>query len=220
VERGVVGGQWSTTPSHSRPPADPSLLGGWNNTHKLGIWHTVARAHGYPVSPGHSCVTLIWFSTPTATSLLPWPSKARRTSRRTARASSFREPWRCAGCGERGWRAAGQLGGQMLEAVEPWTMRPAAQGPHGGQSASLGPFQQATRGYQPSASAQAFALASLATRRWGSVSGQAASLNSRPRTSSIIFYSIRLRDAEFACATGCGSATVIVSGRVSGHPCP
>jgi hypothetical protein len=48
------------------------------------------------------------------------PSKAWRTSRRTARASSFREPRRCAGCGERGWRAAGELEGQTLvRALQP-----------------------------------------------------------------------------------------------------
>jgi hypothetical protein len=35
---------------------------------------------------------------------MPQPPKARRNSLRTARASGFREPRRCAGCGERSWR--------------------------------------------------------------------------------------------------------------------
>jgi hypothetical protein len=34
--------------------------------------------------------------------------QARRTSRRTARCGRFREPRRCAGCGEGAWRAAGR----------------------------------------------------------------------------------------------------------------
>ncbi len=88
----------------------------------------------------------------------PQPSKARRTSRRTARRGRFREPGRCAGCGERGWRA-GQLEGQTLARK---------QGRSSAFAAGRGHVTPATRGYQPSAKALALALAArqVGLRDW------------------------------------------------------
>jgi hypothetical protein len=84
------------------------------------------------------------------------PSKA---SRRTARRGRFREPRRC-GCG---WRAAGQLDGQMLSAAdrEPRQSRPAAALLL--QSASLGSFQAA----EVTSHSRTLALASPAARQGG-----------------------------------------------------